>query len=583
MSFSSLRGFLDFLESKGDLRRVKTEVDPHLEITEIVTRTVKSDGPALLFENVKGSSFPLAANILGAKRRVEWALGVPPAELGGSLVRLAQDLPSFSIKKFFGHRPLLKRFLKSGTKRRSSAPIQEVVAEANLDNLPFLFCWPKDGGRFGTLGLIFTQSPKTKIRNVGIYRMHVYSATTSGMHYQIQKGGGFHFFECEQLGIPQEVAVVCGADPALILSAVAPLPEGIDEVRLAGFLRQAATRMVKAKSLNLEVPAEAELIIEGVCPPNERKDEGPFGDHFGHYSHPAPFPVFHAKKITRRRDAIFTASIVGKPPQEDRWMGDGVQEVLGPLIKLMHPEIEDMWSYYQAGFHNLLVVSVTNRFAKEGVKTALSLLGQGQLGLTKVAALVSAGVNVKNFRAVLREIAANFDPAEDFLLLPGVPLDTLDFTSFKMNLGSKMILDVTRKAGSVASSEKPKLDWLKSVAGVEGFVLLENCLLVVKTKGDGRRLVEDLVQKLDAPVKLVAAVSADVNLQDEENLLWGIFTRFDCARDIVFTSAKLIGAAPVYRGVLGIDATFKSGYPPPVEMDVEVIKKVDGRWSEYRI
>ncbi len=583
MSFSSLRNFLDFLESRGDLRRVKAEVDPHLEITEIVTRTVKSDGPALLFENVKGSAFPLAVNVLGAKRRVEWALGVPPAELGGSLVHLAQDLPSFSLKKFFGHRPLIKRFLKSGTKKRSSAPVQEVIEEPNLDKLPFLFCWPKDGGRFGTLGLIFTQSPKTNIRNVGIYRMHVYSPTTTGMHYQIQKGGGFHYFECEQLGIPQEVAVVCGADPALILSAVAPLPEGIDEVRLAGFLRQAATRMVKAKTLNLQVPAEAELIIEGICPTNERRDEGPFGDHFVHYSHPAPFPVFHAQKITRRRDAIFSASIVGKPPQEDRWMGDGVQEVLGPLIKLMHPEIEDMWSYYQAGFHNLLTVSVTNRFAKEGVKTALSLLGQGQLGLTKAAALVSAGVNVKNFRAVLREIAANFDPADDFLLLPGVPLDTLDFTSFKMNLGSKMILDATRKAGSVSPSEKPKLDWLKSVAGVEESVLLENCLLVVKTKGDGRRLIEDLVQKLDAPIKLVAAVSADVNLQDEENLLWGIFTRFDCARDIVFTSAKLVGASPIYRGVLGIDATFKSGYPLPVEMDAEVVKMVDARWNEYRI
>lgn len=583
MSFHSLRTFLDFLESRGDLRRVKVAVDPHLEITEIVTRVVKADGPALLFENVKGSAFPLAVNILGARRRIEWALGMPAAELGASLVHLAQDMPNFSFKKLFRHRPLIKRFLKSGTKRRSSAPVQEVIGEPNLDKLPFLFCWPKDGGRFGTLGLMLTESPKTRIRNVGIYRMHVYSSTTTGMHYQIQKGGGFHYFECEQMGIPQEVAVVCGADPALILSAVAPLPEGMDEVRLAGFLRQGATRMVKAKSLNLEVPAEAELVIEGICPPNERKEEGPFGDHFGHYSHPAPFPVFHAKRITRRRDAIFVASIVGKPLQEDRWMGDAVQEVLGPLIKLMHPEIEDMWSYYQAGFHNLLAVSVNNRFAKEGVKTALSLLGQGQLGLTKIGVVVSGGVEVRNFRAVLREIAAHFDPAEDFLLLPGVPLDTLDFTSFKMNLGSKMILDATRKAGAAPASEKPKLEWLRSVPGIEEFVLLENCLLVVKTKVDGRRLVEDLVQKLDVPVRLVATVSVDVNLQDEENLLWGIFTRFDCARDIVFTSAKLIGASPVYRGVLGIDATFKSGYPLPVEMDLNVVKKVDAHWNEYRI
>ncbi len=583
MSFTSLRQFLSFLETKGDLRRVKVEVDPYLEITEIVTRVVKGEGPALLFENVKGSPFPLAVNILGAKRRIEWALGTAPAELGASLVKLAQDLPAFSFKKLFENRPTIKRFLKTGTKKTSFAPVQEIVEEPNLDKLPFLFCWPKDGGRFGTLGLIFTQSPKTAVRNVGIYRMQVYSSTTTGMHYQIQKGGGFHFFECEQAGVPQEVAVVCGADPALILAALAPLPEGIDEVRLAGFLRQKPTRMVRAKTLNLEIPAEAEMILEGICPPQERKDEGPFGDHFGHYSHPAPFPVFHCQKITRRKDAIFTASVVGKPPQEDRWMGDAVQEILGPLIKVMHPEISDMWSYYQAGFHNLLVVGVVNRFAKEAVKTALSLLGQGQLGLTKVAVLVSDGIDVKNFRAVLREITVHFDPAEDFLLLPGVPLDTLDFTSFKMNLGSKMILDATRKTGSVPSLEKANLDWLKNEPGVDDFVLLENCLLVVKTKNDGRRLVENLVQKISAPVKMAAAVSPDVNLQDEENLLWGIFTRFDCARDLVFTSVKLIGAAPVYRGILGIDATFKSGYPSPIEMDAEIIKKVDARWNEYRI
>ncbi len=583
MSFTSLRQFLSFLETKGDLRRIQVEVDPQLEITEIVTRVVKNEGPALLFENVKGSPFPLAVNILGAKRRNEWVLGTSPAELGGALVKLTQDLPAFSFKKFFLHRPTISRFLKTRTKKTSFAPVQEVSEEPNLDKLPFLFCWPKDGGRFGTLGLIFTQSPKTGGRNVGIYRMHVYSSTTSGMHYQIQKGGGFHYFECEQLGIPQEVAVVCGADPASVLAAVAPLPEGIDEVRLAGFLREKPTRLVKAATLKLEVPAEAEFVLEGVCPPLERKDEGPFGDHFGHYSHPAPFPVFHCQKITRRKDAIFTASVVGKPPQEDRWMGDAVQEVLGPLIKLMHPEIEDMWSYYQAGFHNLLVVGVVNRFAKEAVKTALSLLGQGQLGLTKVAVLVSDGVPVKNFRAVLREIAANFDPAEDFLLLPGVPLDTLDFTSFKMNLGSKMILDATRKAGSAPSSEKPNLGWLKGEPGMEEFALLENCLLVVKTKGDGRKLVENLTRKLSMLIKIVVAVSPDVNLQDEENLLWGIFTRFDCARDVVFASAQLVGSAPLYRGVMGIDATFKSGYPPPVVMDEEVIKKVDARWNEYRI
>lgn len=579
-----LQTFLGHLERQEELRRVRVEVDSALEITEIATRVVREEGPALLFERVQGSSYPLAINIFGSRRRIEMALGREPGAIGEELASLVERLNPPSARAFWSAKGTLRRMLSMRTSKGRGAPCQEVEEAPDLDRLPALTCWPGDGGRFITFPLVLTEDPETHRRNLGIYRMHVFGPDRTGMHWQVQKGGGFHYYRAERLGRPLEVAVVLGGDPALMLSAVLPLPEDIDEVAFSGFLRGRPTAMAQARTLSLRVPAGAEFVLEGLVPPDERQTEGPFGDHFGHYSGAAPFPVFHLRRVTRRRSPVYPAAVVGKPPQEDRYLGDAAQEMLGPLIKVIHPELRDLWAYYEAGFHNLLVASVEVRFTKESMKTALGLLGQGQLALTKVVVLVGPDVGVRSFEDVLRAVQRHFNPGEDFALIPRAPLDTLDFTGVRMHYGSKMVLDATPKADRPpAGAPAPMtVDPAAVCPQVRAWRLLAETLLAVQVEGDGKAALEQLVglEGLGG-VCMVAAVSADVRLENNAELLWGMFTRFDPARDVLFQEVELRGAWPVYRGRMGIDSTFKEGYPEPLTMTGEIRRKVDERWEEY--
>jgi 4-hydroxy-3-polyprenylbenzoate decarboxylase len=419
----------------------------------------------------------------------------------------------------------------------------------------------------------------------------------TGMHWQIGKGGGFHFHVAEKRGQSLPVALHVGADPATLLAAVAPLPEGIDELAFAGFLRGASTRLAPGRSIPIDVLADAEFVIEGEVPAGERHMEGPFGDHFGHYSHAAPFPVFRVKRITHRRNAVFQASVVGKPPQEDRWMGEAVQEFFAGILRVIHPEVVDLWAWYETGFHNLLAVSVENRFAKEAKKTALGLLGTGQLSLTKVIVLVDEDVNPRDRAAVMGAIGRNFDPSEDLMVIPGVPLDTLDFTSMTMNLGSKMVIDAQSKGRRVGSagveaasaSEAASLP-ARAVAPPPDPRALDDAvfasrfawgaMLVVQTFGSGRELLSRLLHRPEyAAVKFIVAVTPDVPIEDDEMLLWGIFTRFDAARDVMPAASEVRGAWVHLTGPIGIDATWKQGYPKPVENTAEVVRAIDGWWD----
>jgi len=617
-NFQTYGDFARYLESVGELHRVKVEVDSYLEITEIATRAIKEKKPALLFENVKGSKYPLVINAMASERRCELSLNKHPEQLGEELINFMLDAVPPKLSSLLKHKPLVKRFLKTPTKTTSSAIVQQVVEQPNLDELPVLTCWPEDGGRFITLPQVVTYDPRNGKpqggkRNMGMYRMHVFDKQTTGMHWQIQKGGGFHFYQAEKLGQDLELAVALGTDPALLLATIAALPEGIDEAMFAGFLRSRRTEFVKAKSLSIQVPANAEFILEGVVPAHERRMEGPFGDHFGHYSHAAEFPVFHIKTITHRKNAIYPATVVGIPPMEDKFLGDATQQILGPLVKLIHSEITGMWAYYEAGFHNLLVVAVDQRYAKESMKTALGLMGLSQLSLTKCIILVSEGVNVRNFDEVMKQVRDNFDPHYDFVMIPRVPLDTLDFTSFKMNLGSKMILDATRKAVQPArplgggsrfrvQGEAELQSRISSLKSFDRRIVDVNCvydtLLLVKVESPMNKKLEPLtlnpeptvgmqiIQKLVAlpelaAIRLIAAVSDDVDIGDKESYIWGVFTRFDCERDIIFTEQKLIGISPIYKGIMGIDATWKEGYPKPLRMTEEVVKRVEERWDSY--
>jgi len=584
LAFTDLQSFLTLLEKEGELKRVTEEIDAELEVTEIATRAVKENLPALLFENVKGSKYPLVINSMASIRRIELALGRPAEALGEDIVRFMEDVNPPSLGSFWRNRQTGWRLLKIRPKNTRRALSQQVVEEPQLNDLPILKCWPEDGGRFFTLPLVISRDPKTGAGNMGMYRMQVYDERTTGMHMQIQKGGGFHYQLAEKAGRPLEMAVAVGGDPSLILAAIMPLPEGLDEVAFSGIVRGQRTPLTKAKTVDLKVPAHAEFVFEGIVKPGVRRLEGPFGDHFGHYSAAGDHPVFEMTRVTRRKNAIYPATVVGIPPQEDRYLGDAAQLALTPLMRLVRHEVKDMWAYYEAGFHNLLVVSVDSRYQREAIKTALGILGDGQLSLTKNLVLVGPDVNPRNYSEVLQAIRRNFDPEQDFHLIARTAADTLDFTGEALHKGSKMILDATVSEGGEVTPTAVALPAnIGAIApGIVKHRLVGKTMLVVQTTGQGRQIVEKLVDNpLLGSVKIVVAVSGDVDIEDDENLLWGIFTRFDAVMDVMFSKTEFRGLAPVYSGVMGIDATWKQGYQKPLVMDPEIVKKVDSKWSRY--
>jgi UbiD family decarboxylase len=583
MPFRDFQSYLQALERSGELHRTRVEIDPVLELTAVSVRALKEGKPALMVERPKGSRYPLVLNHYSSHRRIELALGRHPDQIGEELIGFLERAFPPTLRLLLEKRSTVRRFLNGRPRiSRRRALSQEIAETADLSSLPVQKCWPKDGGRFITYGQVITADPITGRRNIGIYRMHVFDNTSTGMHWQIQKGGGFHYYHAEQLGRPFEVAVAIGTSPALLLATVAPLPEGFDEAVFAGFLLERRVVFVPGKSVSLAVPAESEFVLEGEVPLGTRRMEGPFGDHFGHYSAAAEFPVFAVRCVTRRKNPVYPAVVVGKPPMEDRFLGDATQQMLGRLVRLIHREIQNLWAYYEAGFHNLLVVAIEQRYQKEAMKAALGLMGTDQLSLTKCIITVSAGVDVRDFHSVMRELSCNFDPSLDFVMIPKVPLDTLDFTSARMNLGSKMIIDATRKLAPPRRPAPPEVGDLRSAdRRILETALVDDALLLVKVSSGGRQVVELLVRdpRIRGNVPLVAAVSEDVDIRDRESYIWGVFTRFDCERDVIFSEQKLIGIAPVYRGTMGIDATWKAGYPEPLVMDEDVTRRVDEQWG----
>jgi 4-hydroxy-3-polyprenylbenzoate decarboxylase len=579
--FPDLQSYLQRLERAGQLARVTAEVDPYLEVSEITQRVTRAGGPALLFEKVKGADFALATNIYSAMDRIELALGEPPRAIGERLIGLYERLNPPSLAALWGARDQLLRFRHARPKVVSSAPSQQVVTEPRLTRLPNLTGWPRDGGPFITWGPTLTQDPRNGRRNFGLYRIQVYDDRTTGMHWQSMKGGRAHHFEAERLGRPLETAVVLGGDPLVMLAAILPLPEGMDELAIVGCLRNEPTPMVPAKSLGMLVPANAEFVIEGHVAPGERRMEGPFGDHYGHYSEAAEFPVFHVKTVTHRRNAICPGTVVGKPPQEDKWLGIASGEIVGPLIRVIDPNVRDLYAFDAASFHNLLGVACVGRHPTEALKTAIGLMGNGQLSLTKVALMVREHVDPRDFRALLRELWHRFEPKERMLMLSIAPLDTLDYTSCEMHVGSKVVWDAT---GEVVQPEPPPRDVedpRRVDARIADYALWEGFLLVT-VRSEPRAVLEKLVRWEGlGPVRFVAAVSDDVNLHDESSVLWGVFTRFDPARDFIVERQSFVGAKPVYEGRIGIDATWKEGYPLPVTMPEAIVRRVDRRWGEY--
>lgn len=447
MAYRDLQHFVEVLEKKGELLRIKEEFSPDLEITEITDRVSKKNGPALLFERVKGSDFPVLINAFGSAKRMNLALGVEDInEIGEEILSFIEmEMPTGLIKKL-KLLPKLKRLADVAPVVVKDGPCQEVVIKDHIDlNIfPILKCWPMDGGKFITLPLVFSRHPETGIRNVGMYRMQVFDKETTGMHWHIHKGGAEHYRIAGQLNRKLEIAVAIGPDPAVTYAATAPLPQDIDEMIFASFLRREPVEMVKCLTVQQEVPANSQIVLEGYVNPGESRREGPFGDHTGYYSLADDYPVFHVSCITHRRRPIYPATIVGKPPMEDCFMAKATERIFLPLLKKQLPELVDINLPVEGVFHNMAFISIDKSYPGHAKKVMNAVWGMGQMMFIKIIIIFDKDVNVQDYSEVLWRLGNNIDPQRDTVFTEG-PVDVLDCASRLPKLGTKMGIDATRK------------------------------------------------------------------------------------------------------------------------------------------
>ncbi len=579
---SNLRSFLRQLRRDGDLVVVEAPVDARLEVPEIHRRVIAAGGPALLFANVRGADFPLATNLFGSASRAEQAFGPRPHAFIRRVVSLAESLLPPTPAKLWDARDVAAAAARIGLRRVTSGPVTEVMtSEVRLDRLPVTTTWPEDGGPFVTLPLVYTEHPDGKGHNLGMYRLQVYGPTRTGMHWQIGKGGGFHYDVAERRGEALPVTVMLGGPPALILSAIAPLPENVPELMLASLI--AGERLAMATGVGPHpIVAEAEFALIGEVPPHVRQPEGPFGDHYGYYSLQHDYPVFDVSRMAHRHDAIFPATVVGKPRQEDFFIGDLLQELLSPLFPLVMPGVRDLWSYGETGYHSLAGAVVQERYRREAMASAFRILGEGQLSLTKFLLVTDGAVDLRDFRATLTHVLERTRPETDLFVFSNLSMDTLDYTGPRVNEGSKGVWlglgdPVRTLPGEFSSAELPQ-----GVSTVR--VFSPGCLVIdapsyADEPGAPARIASHpafaewpLVVVSDEPDRAVASTV---------NFLWTTFTRFEPAADIHAARTELVRHHVSLTPPVVIDARLKPWFPKEVTCDPETAALVSRRWREY--
>jgi UbiD family decarboxylase len=579
----SLRTFLDRLNRENEIVTIKAEVDPYLELAEIHRRVISEGGPALLFERVKGGRYPVVTNLFGTERRIDLAFGPKPEKLVRELVQIAELILPPKPAELWSHRSVALEFLKLGTRNTSRSPVAQVVDRpARLDQLPVLTTWQEDGGPFITLPLVYTEHPETKKHNLGIYRMQVYDSHSTGLHWQIQKGGGFHYHEAERLDQPLPVTVFLGGPPALILAAIAPLPEDVPELVLASLLAGEKLKLTRNPlgETRHRLAAEAEFALVGYAPPHQRRLEGPFGDHYGYYSLRHNYPIFNVEAVFHRRDAIYPATVVGKPRQEDFFIGDYLQKLLSPLFPMVMPSVRELWTYGETGFHSLCAAVVRERYGREALVSGFRILGEGQLSLTKFLLLTDTPQDLKNFPRLLEHVLERFRPETDLFIFSNVSMDTLDYTSGKVNEGSKAIMlglgDPVRALPRRFEGQLP--GW---ITGAE--VFCGGCLVL---QGESFAKDETLATRVaNEPAFAnwpLIVLHDDVHVaRSSPDFLWATWTRFEPAADIYASQTTVQRHHLVYKAPIVIDARTKPGFPDELVVREDIAQLVDRRWNEY--
>jgi len=557
-------------------------VNPRLEVAEIHRRVIAAGGPALLFTSVKGSDFPLVTNLFGTQRRAQMAFGRRPERLIRRAVEFARSGFPPSLAKIWSARDLVAAGLKMGVRSKATGPVSEVRAAAvDLEKLPVITSWPEDGGPFLTLPLVYTEDPDGAGHNLGIYRMQIYDRQTTGMHWQIGKGGGFHHARAVARGRDLPVSVFLGGPPALVLAAIAPLPENVPELLLASLLAGGRIRSCSGPGPH-PLLADAEFALTGHVPARETMPEGPFGDHYGYYSLRHDYPVFRVEHLSHRRDAIYPATVVGKPRQEDFFIGDLLQELLSPLFPMVMPAVESLWSYGETGYHSLAAAVVKQRYRREAMASAFRILGEGQLSLTKFLLVTDRDVDLRDFPRTLEHVLERTRPEIDLYVFSNLSMDTLDYTGPEVNLGSKGVL---LGLGDPVRDLPREFEATEMPHGVtEVLPFCGGCLVVGgpswrEEPEAASRLARHpafaewpLVVLTDEPQRAAAS---------SVNFLWTTFTRFEPAADIHAASTEVKRHHLSYTSPIVIDARIKPPYPDELFCDPDTAALVSRRWGEY--
>ena len=577
MPYHSLREFIDRLENENELVRIKDHVSPILEITEITDRVSKQPGggKALLFENVEGSNIPVLINAFGSSKRINMALGVRDIEkIPNDIDKYLKIKPPSSLLEKVKLLPMLLEAAAFPPKMVSSrqASCQEVVLtgdDVDLGKIPILQCWPNDAGRFITFPIVVNRTIDRKLRNVGLYRMQVYDKKTTGMHWHIHKDGAHFFHEFKKQGKIMECAVAIGADPAVCYSASAPLPFGIDEFLFAGFIRKSPVPLVKCKTVDLEIPATAEIVLEGFIDPSEMRLEGPFGDHTGYYSQDGDYPVFNITAITHRKNPIYLTTIVGKPPQEDFYLGKATERIFLPLMRTQLPEIVDMNMPAEGVFHNLVILSIDKRFPMQARRLMSALWGMGQMSFVKTIIVFDQDVDIQNTQKVIETLLNKIDFTHDLFFSEGI-LDVLNHASDKAIYGSKLGIDATTKIegedeSKIKSENNTKTASPLSEHVLESFTELTSCKILEqndlhqvafatldkKTPQQGCKVIEKFMNnKIFSAITVFVVLENHENVNDASTVLWKILNNIDPKRDMYFFGNRV-----------GIDVTCKTGEP----------------------
>ncbi len=578
----NLQDFIKILRQENDIVEIEAPVDARLEAAEIHRRVIAANGPALLFKNIKGAAFPLVTNLFGTQKRVELAFGARPGRLISQIAHAPETLVPPNLRKLWEHRELLGSLAKVGFKRVSKGAVSECIdTPPKLTRLPLLTTWPEDGGPFITLPLVLTKHPEKDVTNLGMYRIQRFDDDRTGLHMQIGKGGGFHLSAHRALNKPMPVSIFIGGPPALIMSAISPLPENVPELLFSSLLLGERLPVMKNPTNGLLTPTEAEFALVGEVQPFEMHPEGPFGDHYGYYSLKHDYPLFRCKALMHRKNAICAATVVGKPRQEDFYLGDFLQGLLLPLVKLVMPGVLDLWSYGETGYHSLSAAVVTERYHRETMASAFRILGEGQLSLTKFLLLTDGRVDLKDFKKTIQYILERADFRRDLFIFSNLSMDTLDYAGPKVNEGSKGVLlgigQPVRKLPTIPPSQLP--------GGCTDLRVFCPGILVI----EGPKFEDDInfASQLakepsvkDWPL-VVLCDSAKKCAKSSMNFLWTTFTRFEPAADIHGAKTEVMRNHISYTPPIVIDARMKPWYPKELFCDPDTRDLVSRRWKEY--